>query len=115
MVQLNHLHKYLGSRKGQIAIGVLLLIILGCISPTAGTVAICLLFSLGIWFGLHKLIARNGRHRSLDIAVSASPAGSGVRAHGHIRGSSMQPLICDNPEPAGEAVATMCYVILAIW
>lgn len=71
MVQLNHLHKYLGSRKGQIAIGVLLLIILGCISPTAGTVAICLLFSLGIWFGLHKLIARNGRHRSLDIAVSA--------------------------------------------
>lgn len=71
MVQLNHLHKYLGSRKGQIAIGVLLLIILGCISPTAGTVAFCLLFSLGIWFGLHKLITRNGRHRSLDIAVSA--------------------------------------------
>lgn len=71
MVQLNHLHKHLGSRKGQIAIGVLLLIILGCISPTAGATAICLLFSLGIWFGLHKLIARNSRHRNLGIAVSA--------------------------------------------
>lgn len=61
----------MGSRKAQIALGAVLLIILGCISPTAGTVVFCLLFSLGIWFGLHELIARNGRRRSLGMAVSA--------------------------------------------
>lgn len=65
------LHRFMGSRKAQIALGAVLLIILGCISPTAGTVVFCLLFSLGIWFGLHKLIARNSRHRNLGIAVSA--------------------------------------------
>ena len=65
------LHRFMGSRKAQIALGAVLLIILGCISPTARTVVFCLLFSLGIWFGLHKLITRNGRHRSLDLAVSA--------------------------------------------
>lgn len=64
-------NKLKNSRKAQIALGVVLLIVLGVISPTAGTVAICLLFSLGIWFGLHKLITRKGRHRALDIAVSA--------------------------------------------
>lgn len=64
-------NKLKGNRKAQIALGVVLLIVLGCISPTAGTVALCLLFSLGIWFGLHKLITRKGRHRALDIAVSA--------------------------------------------
>lgn len=65
------LHRFMGSRKAQIALGAVLLIILGCISPTAGTVVFCLLFSLGIWFGLHELIARNGRRRSLGMAVSA--------------------------------------------
>lgn len=65
------LHRFMGSRKAQIALGAVLLIILGCISPTAGATAICLLFSLDIWFGLHKLIARNSRHRNLGIAVSA--------------------------------------------
>ena len=65
------LHRFMGSRKAQIALGAVLLIILGCISPTAGAAAICLLFSLGIWYGLLKLIARNGRRRSLGMAVSA--------------------------------------------
>lgn len=65
------LAKLAGSRKAQIALGAVLLIILSCLSVTAGTVALCLLFSLGIWFGLHKLITRKGGHRALDIAVSA--------------------------------------------
>lgn len=65
------LAKLAGSRKAQIALGAVLLIILSCLSVTAGTVALCLLFSLGIWFGLHKLITRKGRYRALDIAVSA--------------------------------------------
>jgi beta-lactamase superfamily II metal-dependent hydrolase len=64
-------NKLKGSRKAQIVLGVVLLIVLGCISPTAGTVALCLLICLGIWFGLHKLITRKGGHRALDIAVSA--------------------------------------------
>lgn len=54
------LAKLAGSRKAQIALGAVLLIILSCLSVTAGTVALCLLFSLGIWFGLHKLITHEG-------------------------------------------------------
>lgn len=72
MEQLKDLwNKLKGSRKAQITLGVVLLIILGCVSVTAATVAVCLLMSLGIWFGLHKLITRKGGHRALDIAVSA--------------------------------------------
>lgn len=63
-------NKLRSSRKAQIALGAVLLIVLGCISPTAGTVALCLLFSLGIWFGLHKLITRKGGHRAFGIAAS---------------------------------------------
>lgn len=72
MEQLGSLwNKLKGSRKAQIAIVAVLLIVLCVVSTIAGSIAITLLIGFGMWHGLHKLITRKGKHRALDIAMSA--------------------------------------------
>lgn len=72
MEQLGRLwNKLKGSRKAQIAIVAVLLIVLCVVSTIAGCIAITLLVGFGMWHGLHKLITRKGKHRALDIAMSA--------------------------------------------